>query len=439
MTKSQALHAAWIIPVEPHDTVLEQHTLLIEDDRIAALLPTAQWQPRVGVSEIDCRHQALIPGFVNAHTHAAMVLFRGMADDLPLMEWLEQHIWPTEARVASREFVRDGTRLAAAEMLRGGTTCFNDMYFFGDEAGAAAIEAGIRATIGMIVIGFPSAWAGDVDEYFRKGQAIHDQFREHPLVTTAFAPHAPYTVDDAALRRVATLAEELDVPIHMHVHETAFEVETALARDGVRPLRRLQALGLLSPRLVAVHMTNIHDEEFELLARSGVSVVHCPESNLKLASGFCPAARLLDQGVNLALGTDGAASNNDLDMLGEMRTASLLAKGVAGDPCALPAAAALRAATLGGARALGLDEHIGSLVPGKLADVVAIDLGGLDSQPLYDPLSQIVYASQRHQVRAVWVGGRQVVANGHLTTLDEAELKHAAVAWRARIASGARG
>lgn len=438
MTKSQALHAAWIIPVEPHDTVLEQHTLLIEDDRIAAVLPTAHWQPRAGVAEIDCRHHALIPGFVNAHTHAAMALFRGMADDLPLMEWLERHIWPAEARVASREFVRDGTRLAAAEMLRGGTTCFNDMYFFGDEAAAAAIEAGIRATIGMIVIGFPSAWASDVDEYFRKGQAIHDQFREHPLVTTAFAPHAPYTVDDDALRRVATLAEELDVPIHMHVHETAFEVETALARDGVRPLRRLQALGLLSPRLVAVHMTNVHDEEFELLARSGVSVVHCPESNLKLASGFCPAARLLGHGINLALGTDGAASNNDLDMLGEMRTASLLAKGVAGDPCALPAAAALRVATLGGARALGLDEHIGSLVPGKLADVVAIDLGGLDSQPLYDPLSQIVYASQRHQVRAVWVGGRQVVANGHLTTLDEAELKHAAVAWRARIAAGAR-
>jgi 5-methylthioadenosine/S-adenosylhomocysteine deaminase len=434
MSNVQAIHAGWIVPVEPAGLVLQRHTLVIEDECIKALTPTAEWHAAGDVREIDCREHVLVPGFVNAHTHAAMTLFRGLADDLPLMEWLQRHIWPTEARVAGREFVRDGTRLAAAEMLRGGTTCFNDMYFFGDEAAAAAIEAGIRAVIGMIIIDFPSAWASDVDDYFRKGQAIHDRFRQHPLITTAFAPHAPYTVDDAALRRVATLAEELDVPIHMHVHETAFEVETALSRDGVRPLRRLEGLGLLSPRLMAVHMTNIHDDEFELIARSGVNVVHCPESNLKLASGFCPTAKLLAQGINVALGTDGAASNNDLDMLGELRTASLLAKGVAGDPCALPAAQALGLATLGGARALGLDHAIGSLLPGKLADIVAIDLGGLATQPLYDPISQLVYASQRSQVDEVWVGGRHVLRRGHLTTLDEAELKANATAWQARIA-----
>jgi len=431
----QAVHAGWVIPVQPDGTVLERHTLVIDGTQIAAIVPTAEWRNESGATEIDCRRHVLVPGFVNAHTHAAMSLFRGMADDLPLMEWLEGHIWPAEARVAGREFVRDGTRLAAAEMLAGGTTCFNDMYFFGDEAAAAAIEAGIRAVIGLIVIGFPSAWASDVDEYFRKAEAVHDQYRGHPLVTSAFAPHAPYTVDDAALTRVATLAEELDVPVHMHVHETAGEIEGALATHGARPLRRLEGLGLLSPRLLAVHMTAVDEDEYELLARTGVSVVHCPESNLKLASGFCPVARLLGAGVNVALGTDGAASNNRLDMLGELRSASLLAKGVSGDPCALPAAQALRMATLSGARALGLDHAIGSLEVGKLADLVAVDLSALGTQPIYDPLSQLVYASQRSQVSDVWVGGRHLVRQGELTTLDSDELRASASAWRARIAA----
>ncbi|MGR8918073.1 MAG: TRZ/ATZ family hydrolase [Gammaproteobacteria bacterium] len=433
-----AIHAGWVIPVEPEGEVLADHTVEIDGDRITRVLPTAEWRPATdGVSAIDCRGRALIPGLVNAHTHAAMSLFRGMADDLPLMQWLEQHIWPTEARCVGHEFVGDGTRLAAAEMLLGGTTCFNDMYFFGDEAAAAAIDAGMRAVIGMIVIGFPSVWAGDVDEYFRKGQAVHDRYRGHPLISTAFAPHAPYTVDDAALARIATLAEELDVPIHMHVHETAQEIEDAIAATGTRPLERLQHAGLLSPRLLAVHATQLLQTEVALLAREGVSVVHCPESNLKLASGFCPVAELAAAGVNLALGTDGAASNNDLDMLGETRTASLLAKGVAGDPCALPAAAALTMATLGGARALGLEDRIGSIVPGKLADLVAVDLGGLASQPLYDPLSQLVYASQRAQVTDVWVGGRRVVEDGQLRTLDVADIERSARAWAARIAADA--
>ena len=434
MSNVQAVHAGWVIPVEPDGVVLERHTLVIDGTHIAAIVPSASWRNDLGATEIDCRRHVLVPGFVNAHTHAAMSLFRGMADDLPLMEWLEQHIWPAEARVAGREFVRDGTRLAAAEMLTGGTTCFNDMYFFGDEAAAAAIEAGIRAVIGLIVIGFPSAWASDVDEYFRKAEAVHDQYRGHPLVTSAFAPHAPYTVDDAALTRVATLAEELDVPVHMHVHETVGEIEGALATHGARPLRRLEGLGLLSPRLLAVHMTAIDEDEYELLARTGVNVVHCPESNLKLASGFCPVARLLGAGVNVALGTDGAASNNRLDMLGELRSASLLAKGVSGDPCALPAAQALRMATLSGARALGLDHAIGSLEVGKLADLVAVDLSALGTQPIYDPLSQLVYASQRSQVSDVWVGGRHLVRQGELTTLDSDELRASATAWRSRIA-----
>ncbi len=436
MDKVQAIHAGWVIPVEPEGVVLTDHTVVIEGSRIKAIVPSSTWRAESGAHEaIALPCHALIPGLVNTHTHAAMSLFRGMADDIPLMDWLQGHIWPTEARVVGREFVRDGTRLAAAEMLLSGTTCFNDMYFFGDEAAAAAIEAGIRAAIGMIVIGFPSAWASDVDEYFRRGQEIHDRYRDHPLITTSFAPHAPYTVDDVALKRIATLAEELDCSVHMHVHETAAEIESALTEHGVRPLHRLHGLGLLSPRLQAVHMTNIADDEFELLALGGVNIVHCAESNLKLASGFCPVARLLEHGINVALGSDGAASNNDLDMLGEMRTAALLAKGVAGNTCAVPAAAALTMATLNGARALGLEREIGSLQAGKSADIVAIDLGGMVSQPLYDPLSQIVYSSQRDQVDNVWVGGRRVVADRVLLTLDTAELADTARSWRDRIAA----
>ncbi len=430
----QALHARWVIPVEPADTVLDHHTVVIEDSLITAIVPTAEWR-NTGehVDEIHLPEHALIPGLVNAHTHAAMSLFRGMADDRPLMDWLENHIWPAEARAINREFVRDGTRLAAAEMLLGGTTCFNDMYFFGDEAASAAIEAGIRAVIGMIVIGFPSAWAADVDEYFRKGQAVHDKFRDHPLITSAFAPHAPYTVDDHALRRIATLAEELDLPVHMHVQETRDEVERAIAMSGVRPLRRLQGLGLVTPRLLAVHMTCLDADELDLLAVSGTTVVHCPESNLKLASGFCPVAELLARGVNVACGTDGAASNNDLDMLGEIRTASLLAKGVAGDPCALPAAQALRMATYNGALALGLERSIGSLEVGKQADIVAIDLGELRARPVYDPVSQIIYSGHRDQITQVWVGGRRVVRDRQLTTLDLKDLRLSTEAWGERI------
>lgn len=432
----QLIHARWIIPVEPAHEVLAAHALAVRGGRIVAVLPSAAaareyHAPRV----IQLARHALVPGFVNAHTHAAMSLFRGLADDLPLQTWLEHHIWPAEARWADREFVREGTRLAVAEMLLGGTTCFNDMYFFPDEVAAAASEAGIRATVGMIVIGFPSAWARDTHEYLASGLAVHDRFRGHPLIRTAFAPHAPYTVDDEALRRVAIHAEELDVPVHMHVHETAHEVEEALRTTGERPLARLARLGLLTDRLLAVHMTALLPAEYRALASAGVSVVHCPESNLKLASGFCPLAALAAAGVNCALGTDGAASNNDLDILGEMRTAALLAKAVSGDPCAVPAHSALGMATINGARALGLEREIGSLIAGKSADCVAIDLGGFRAQPVYDPTSQIVYAGHRDQITDVWIAGRRVVEDRRLTTVDEQDLLTTAERWRARIAA----
>ncbi len=428
------IHARWVIPVEPTETILENHAIAIHDGRILNILPSAQAS---ATYQAETTHQldeqALIPGLVNSHTHAAMSLLRGLADDLPLMEWLNEHIWPAEREWVSSEFVHDGVQLAVAEMLRSGTTCFNDMYFFPDITAHAASAAGIRAVVGLIVIDFPTAWAADADEYLHKGIEVHDRFRSNPLISCAFAPHAPYTVSDEPLERIRTWADELDLPIHIHLHETESEVTAALEKEGRRPLQRLAELGLLSPRLVAVHMTRLEAEEIEQLATCGGHVVHCPESNLKLASGFCPVQKLLDAGINVALGTDGAASNNDLDMLGEMRSAALLAKAVAGQPGAIPAGTALRMATLGGARALGLEEQIGSLVPGKAADIVAIDLGGIETRPVYHPLSQLVYAAGREHVTDVWVAGRHLLKERTLTTLDEQAILDRTAQWQSRI------
>ena len=428
------VRARWVIPVEPTGVVLERHSIAIEDGAIRDVFPTEEDPPRYEArAVVDLPTHAVIPGLVNAHTHAPMGLFRGLADDLPMMEWLQKHIWPAEERWVGAEFVRDGTALGVAEMLRGGTTCFNDMYFFLDEAVRVAEGAGIRACIGLIIRDLPSAWARSVDEYFAKGLKLHDDLRGSSLVTTAFAPHAPYTVSDEPLERVRTLADELDVPIHMHVHETAGEVAQAEAATGLRPLKRLERLGLLTPRLLAVHMTQLQAEEIETLAATGVHVLHCPESNLKLASGFCPVEALMGSGVNVALGTDGAASNNDLDMLGEMRTAALLAKGISSSATALPAPMALRMATLNGAKALRLDDRIGSLQRGKSADFAAIDLSAVSNQPVYDPISQIVYAATRDQVTDVWVAGKRVLRDRRLTTLDEPAILQRAANWQGRI------
>jgi 5-methylthioadenosine/S-adenosylhomocysteine deaminase len=430
------VHARWVVPVEPHATVLGYHAVAVHNGRIVALLPSDRARREYQAThEHELPGHALIPGLVNTHTHAAMTLFRGLADDLPLMTWLREHIWPAEGRWVGEEFVAAGSALAVAEMLRGGTTCFNDMYFFPQITGRVASAAGMRAVIGLIVIDFPSTWAADTDGYFSRAIETFDEFKGHPLVGTAFAPHAPYSVGDAALARVRKLADELELPVHMHVHETRDEVDQQAQRYGRRPLARLDALGLVSPGLVAVHMTQLEDDEIALCADRGVQVVHCPESNLKLASGFCPVQRLRDAGINVALGTDGAASNNDLDMLGELRTAALLAKGVAQDPSAIPAATALRMATLDGARALGLGDAIGSLEPGKEADMVAVDLSFPETQPVHQPISQLVYAAGRRQVSHVWIAGRPVLLEGRLTTVDLDKIRADAEQWRERIGS----
>jgi 5-methylthioadenosine/S-adenosylhomocysteine deaminase len=428
------LRAQWIVPVEPANTVYKSSAIAVHRGRIVDILPQAGvFQKYHARKVIDRPQHVLLPGLVNTHTHVAMSLFRGLADDLPLMKWLNEHIWPAEQKWVSETFVRDGTELALAEMIRGGTTCFNDMYFFPEVTARVATRLGLRACVGLIVVDFPSPWAANADEYLHRGLEVYEQFRHSPLLRMAFAPHAPYTVAEKALERVSALAEDLDLPVHMHVHETAEEINESLTRHGLRPLARLDRLGLLSPRLLAVHMNHITQEDIESMVISGAHVIHCPESGLKLASGFCPVQRFLEAKINVALGTDGAASNNDLDLFGEMRTAALLAKAVANNAAAVPAMEALRMATLNGARALGLEDEIGSLRPGKAADIIAVDLAQLETQPIYHVLSQLVYATGRDKVTDVWVAGQHLLQDRRLTTLDERELLAKATAWSTRI------
>jgi len=419
------LHARWIIPVDGKHRYLEHHSIAIHGDKILEILPTqlAQDKYSANVNRNYDQH-ALIPGLINSHTHAAMNLFRGLADDTSLMDWLQNHIWPAEAKHVNEAFVQTGTELAIAEMIRSGTTCFNDMYFFPDISARVAADVGIRASVGLILIDFPTVWANSSEEYIDKGLAVFDHYKDHALIKTSFAPHAPYTVSDEPLKHIRTLADELDLNVHMHVHETASEVSDAEKNTGRRPLARLNDLGLLTPSFQAVHMTQLLDDELALLAATGSHVVHCPESNMKLASGICPINRLMSAGVNVALGTDSSSSNNNLDMFGEMRTAALLAKISTMDATAVPAEQVLQMATINGARALGIEEITGSLIAGKSADIVAVNFDTIETIPVYDPISHLVYCSSREHVTDVWIAGKQLLTDKKLNTIDEKKLKH---------------
>ena len=433
------IEAGFVVPVEPHGVVLEDHAVAVSGGTIVAILPRAEAQARFDARETVSRPDAvLIPGLVNAHAHNPMTLLRGIADDLPLKVWLQEHIWPIEAAVIGPEFVADGVTLAIAEMLRGGTTCCNENYFFPDVQAATYKQYGFRARVGLPVIDFPTAWAKSDDEYFERAGEVHDQWRDDALIGTAFAPHAPYTVSDVNFERVRMLADQLDVPVHLHLHETAQEVEQSQQKHGQRPIARLDRLGLINDRLIAVHMTQLTDAEIHLCAERGVSVVHCPESNLKLASGFCPACALQSAGVNLAIGTDGVASNNDLDMFGETRTAAILAKAVANDAAGFDAFSALHAATLGGAKAIGFDHLVGSLEPGKQADIACVDLSALETQPLHHVVSQLIYATGRQQVSDVWIAGKPKLSARVLVDMDMERIIANAKQWRGRIAAVAR-
>ena len=429
------IHARWIARIES-ETLLENHALAISAGRIADILPSSLARERYTPRETqELGNHLLIPGLINLHTHAAMSLMRGIADDLPLMTWLEQHIWPAERTHVSPQFVRDGTRLACAEMLKGGITCFNDMYFFPEAAAEAAAEMGMRAMIGVLALDFPSAYASDASDYLHKGLAARDVWRDHPLLHFSLAPHAPYTVSDARFEKIQTLAAQLEIPIHLHIHETLDEIAGHLQQHGCRPLARLERLGLLGPQLIGVHAVHLDRSDLDTLARHNCNIAHCPTSNLKLGSGLAPLAGMLAQGINVGLGTDGAASNNRLDMFQEMRLASLLAKGSSGDASCVPAWQALRLATLNGAQALGLEDRIGSLEPGKQADVVAIELNELELSPCFDPVSHLVNCAGREHVSHVWIQGKCCVFDKALVHCDTVSLKNSVGLWQNRLGS----
>ena len=428
------IHPKWIVTVEPRVVAETGLSLAVDGGRIVAIAPPDEVRKRFAPDVVHERPgHVLMPGLINAHCHAGMALLRGYADDLPLEQWLNDRIWPAESRWVDRRFVADGTRLAIAEMLLGGTTCFSDMYYFPDVVAEQAIDAGIRAVVGMIALDFPTAWASSADEYIERGLAVHDRCRSAPLVTTAFAPHAPYSVSDDMLSRIRRLADELLVPVHTHIHETDTEITQSVAATGKRPLARLDALGLLNPALIGVHAAHLNGEEIERLAEVQANIVHCPRSNLKLASGACPVERLQAAGVNVALGTDGAASNNRLDLWSELELAALFAKHVAGDAQAVKASTALEMATINGARALNLADETGSLVAGKAADLICVELAGPGLVPVLDPISQLVYSASRDQVTDVWVAGARLVSDGTLTRMDMAAISTTAHAWGERL------
>jgi 5-methylthioadenosine/S-adenosylhomocysteine deaminase len=428
------LTARYVIPVQPAGAVLEHHAVVLREGRIAEVRDAqSALQAYPAAPRVDLPTHALIPGLVNLHTHASMALMRGLADDLPLMEWLTQHIWPAEGKHVSQEFVYDGTLLACAELIRGGVTCMNDMYFFPEHTARAAVQAGMRAALGMICLEFPTAYASDAQDYLRKGLAMRDAWRHEALLSFCMAPHAPYTVSDRSFEQIATYAGELEIPIHMHLHETQDEIRQGLTQHGVRPVARLHRLGLLDPGLIAVHAVHLEAGEIALLAEQGCHVAHCPSSNLKLASGIAPVAALIEGGVNVGLGTDGAASNNRLDMFEEMRLAALLAKAVSGKPTSVPAQCALEMATIAPARALGLEHEIGSIEPGKSADLAAVNLGDLELSPCYHPVSHLVYAASREAVTDVWVRGERLLEGRRLTTLDVQQLSAKAQQWQIKI------
>ncbi len=428
------LLARWIIPVVPSGQVLEQHALALSGDTLAAIVPHDQALQRYpNAKRIELPNHLLIPGLINLHGHAAMTLLRGYADDMALPGWLEQCIWPAEKNWVDEIFVRDGTRIACAEMIRTGTSTFADMYFYPDQVGQVAAQSGMRAQLAFPVMNFPTAWARSAEEYLSRGLEVHDSFKGEDRIQVAFGPHAPYSLDDRMLEKVGVLAGELDAAIQIHLHETAGEVVDYRQRHGESPLHRLNSMGLIGPRTQCVHMTQIDDQDIIDLQQTHAHVVHCPESNLKIASGLCPVQRLLDAGINVGLGTDGAASNNDLNLIGEMRTAALLGKAVAERADACSAEQVLAMATINAARALGCEDRIGSLEVGKQADIAAFDLSNTPSLPLYKPLSWLIYCATGREVSHLWVAGRLLLDRGELTSLDAQEIHRSAEIWSHKI------
>ena len=428
------LNCKWIIPIVPENQTLTDCAIAIHNGKIIGLLPQAEAARKFSAGKVqDLDHHIVMPGLVNSHGHAAMSLLRGYADDLALRSWLENHIWPAEAKFLSEEFVRDGTRLSIAEMIRSGTTCFADMYFFDEAIATEVRNSGVRSQISFTVLDFPTPYGKNADDYIHKGLALRDNCKDQPLIKIACAPHAPYSVSDRALSILATYANELDMAIHIHCHESASEITESLQAYDSRPIERLEKLGLLLPQTQLVHMTQITEDDIGLVRDHNCHIMHCPQSNLKLANGFCPVVKFIENEVNVALGTDSAASNNTLDLFSEIKSASLLAKAVSGDAASLDAHAALRMATINGAKALAWDNEIGSLELGKQADIIAVKIDSISQQPLYNPASQLVYTNSGSQVSHSWVAGKMLLENRKLCTINERSLIQTTEQWRKKI------
>lgn len=433
------IEARWLIPVIPKDVLLEYQAVVIQAGKIIATCPILTAHQLYQANEIvHLGEHVLMPGFINLHTHAAMNLMRGLADDLPLMPWLEEHIWPAEQKMVSPQFVHDGTLLACAEMLRGGITTFNDMYFYPEATAEAAIQAGMRANLGLLVLEFATQYANNAESYIDKGTQARDVLKNEPLITFSFAPHAPYTVSDETFTTLNTLSAQINIGLHTHLHETITEITQSEQRYGMRPVARLAKLGLLGASTTFAHCVHLNAIEIQLLAENGCSIAHCPSSNLKLASGIAPIAEYTKQGINIGLGTDGAASNNRLDMFTEMRLAALLAKGQSGDATAISAHQALEMATINGAKAVGLDDKIGSIEVGKFADLTAIKLEDFNMQPCFDVVSHVVYVAEREQVSHVWVSGdlkyhRPTYSAGIYSSIEPQELVDIVSRWQTKL------
>jgi len=438
MSRISVLSARWLVTIRPRGEVLQNHSVVMQNQKIKKILPSSE--ARIEFPEaIETRLEdhVLLPGLINMHTHSPMTLFRGYADDMDMQDWLQDRIWPAENKHVCGLFVADGTRLAIAEMLRAGTTCFNEQYFFPEVIAEVVRESGIRATIGIPVLEMPTVWSSSASDCLTKAETMVASKSGSDRLSYALAPHAPYSVGDNSFRRIAQLSEAWNLPVHLHLLETAYDVTQSVAEFSERPLQRLQRLGLLNQRLLAVHMTQLEKSDIDLLSRQGVHVVHCPKSNLKLASGFCPVGALLDAGINVSIGTDGAASNNKLDLLAEAQMAALLAKGRSGKATAVDAFSLLEMLTINAAKALGQGELLGSIEPGKWADLIAINLAAPETQPVHNVVSQIAYAVASSQVSDVWVAGEHLLQNRQLTRMDIVDVLRRAEDWRIRISSAA--
>jgi 5-methylthioadenosine/S-adenosylhomocysteine deaminase len=403
-----------------HD-ILTPGAVAIDGTDIVAVGTPADITNRYAPAEtIDARDEIGMPGLINTHTHAPMVMFRGLADDLALMDWLQKYIFPAEAKTVSPAFVRTGTRLAALEMIESGTTTYADMYYFEEEIAKATREAGLRGVLGQTIIQFPVPDARTPAEGLARAERFIQAFKGDSLIVPAVAPHALYTNDKATLLACAALAHKYDVPVIIHVAETEDELKTTREQHQTTPVQYLESIGFWGPRTLAAHGVWVNDADIQILKRRGVGVAHNPESNMKLASGAAPVTKYLAAGVALGLGTDGAASNNDLDMFGAMRQAAFLAKLTTRDPTAVPARTALDMATIGGAKAMGMAAAIGSLEAGKRADLIAVSMASARQTPLYDPVSHLVYVTRGDDVRTTIVNGKILMKDRQVRTLDRA-------------------